>query len=426
MAGARRASTLLATEPAIADGPDDGASLPDGRAGGRLRRRHASATTAGHAGRCATSTCTWPPAPTSASSAAPAAARRRSAGCSPGSGTSRRRPGPHRRGRRARPHAGRAAAPGRGRHPGRRAVPGVGARQPDAVRHPRRHRRRAAWPCSTDVGLGAWFAALPDGLDTVLDGGQGLSAGEGQLLAFARAFLADPAVVVLDEASSRLDPLTEARIGDATRTLLAGRTAVIIAHRLDTLDRVDEIAVLEGGRVVEHGPRVDARRGPDQPLRPAAPHGARRQRRRRVPLDDDAVEEVDRDESTPHPTGPRHLRSGRGRPGASLRNEPRRLPGHLGRLGHLLRRCRCSPASLVKVAARPRGRRRHAAGAWALLGVLGRHRGRALVDPGWCIAVQWHGCWVGWQTVPRVNVLRSLVATPGPAAGGCRARRARR
>ena len=107
------------------------------------------------------------------------------------------------------------------------------------------------------VGLGGWLAALPDGLDTRLDGSQGLSAGEGQLLAFARAFLADPAVVVLDEASSRLDPVTEAHIAEATGDLLEGRTAVIIAHRLDTLDRVDEIAVVDAGRVVEHGTRRD-------------------------------------------------------------------------------------------------------------------------------------------------------------------------
>ena len=105
------------------------------------------------------------------------------------------------------------------------------------------------------LGLGDWVASLPDGLDTVLEGGQGLSAGEGQLVAFARAFLADPGIVVLDEASSRLDPFTEARITSATRRLLDGRTAVVIAHRLETLAEVDEIAVLENGRLVEHGDR---------------------------------------------------------------------------------------------------------------------------------------------------------------------------
>jgi ATP-binding cassette, subfamily B, bacterial len=106
------------------------------------------------------------------------------------------------------------------------------------------------------IGLGAWVASLPDGLDTVLEGGQGLSAGEGQLVAFARAFLADPDIVVLDEASSRLDPFTAERIASATRSLLAGRTAVVIAHRLETLAEVDDIAVLETGRLVEHGNRA--------------------------------------------------------------------------------------------------------------------------------------------------------------------------
>lgn len=109
----------------------------------------------------------------------------------------------------------------------------------------------------SEVGLAGWLAALPDGLDTRLGGGQAVSAGEGQLVAFARAFLADPDLVVLDEASSRLDPVTERRITAATDALLDGRTAVIIAHRLDTLDRVDEVAVLDRGRVVEHGGRRD-------------------------------------------------------------------------------------------------------------------------------------------------------------------------
>jgi ATP-binding cassette, subfamily B, bacterial len=107
-----------------------------------------------------------------------------------------------------------------------------------------------------DVGLDGWLASLPAGLDTVLGSEVGLSAGESQLLAFARALLGDPGLVVLDEASSRLDPATEARLGEVTERLLSGRTAVIIAHRLSTLDRVDHIAVVEAGRVVEHGPRA--------------------------------------------------------------------------------------------------------------------------------------------------------------------------
>jgi ATP-binding cassette, subfamily B, bacterial len=113
------------------------------------------------------------------------------------------------------------------------------------------------------IGLGDWVASLPDGLDTILEGGQGLSAGEGQLVAFARAFLANPGVVVLDEASSRLDPFTGERIASATRRLLDGRTAVVIAHRLETLAGVDEIAVLETGRLVEHGDRDGLAADPD-------------------------------------------------------------------------------------------------------------------------------------------------------------------
>ena len=105
------------------------------------------------------------------------------------------------------------------------------------------------------VGLGAWLDAQPGGLDVALEGGQSVSAGEAQLLAFARAFLADPAVVILDEASSRLDPATEAHITAAMHALLSGRTAIIVAHRLATLDEVDAIAVIDNGRVVEHGPR---------------------------------------------------------------------------------------------------------------------------------------------------------------------------
>ncbi|MDQ3856567.1 MAG: ABC transporter ATP-binding protein/permease, partial [Chloroflexota bacterium] len=107
-----------------------------------------------------------------------------------------------------------------------------------------------------EVGLGSWLAALPDGLDTRLEsGGGGLSAGEAQLLAFARVFLRDPGLVILDEASSRLDPATERLIERAVDRLLRDRTAIIIAHRLATVERADYILVLEGGRVLEAGRR---------------------------------------------------------------------------------------------------------------------------------------------------------------------------
>jgi len=107
------------------------------------------------------------------------------------------------------------------------------------------------------VGLGAWLRRLPDGLATPLgSGGAGLSAGQAQVLACARIFLCDPAVVILDEASSRLDPATEQLVQTALGRLLAGRTGIIVAHRLSTIALADDILVLEGGRVREHGSRV--------------------------------------------------------------------------------------------------------------------------------------------------------------------------
>jgi ATP-binding cassette subfamily B protein len=107
-----------------------------------------------------------------------------------------------------------------------------------------------------DLRLWSWVESLPKGLDTPLAaGGQGLSAGEAQLLAFARVFLKDPGLVILDEASSRLDPFTEALLERAIDRLFQDRTAIIIAHRLQTVQRADQILILENGRVAEHGPR---------------------------------------------------------------------------------------------------------------------------------------------------------------------------
>jgi ATP-binding cassette subfamily B protein len=107
-----------------------------------------------------------------------------------------------------------------------------------------------------DLELSDWFNALPDGLDTRLEtGGRSLSAGEGQLLAMARVFLRDPGLVILDEASSRLDPATEQRIERAIDKLLRNRSALIIAHRLGTVQRADSIMILEEGRIVESGRR---------------------------------------------------------------------------------------------------------------------------------------------------------------------------
>ncbi len=106
------------------------------------------------------------------------------------------------------------------------------------------------------LGLQEWFQKLPKGLDTVLDAnGGGLSAGEAQLLAFMRIFLRNPGLVVLDEASSRLDPATEALIERAVERLVQNRTAIIIAHRLGTVQRADEIMVLDNGQILEYGDR---------------------------------------------------------------------------------------------------------------------------------------------------------------------------
>jgi ABC-type multidrug transport system fused ATPase/permease subunit len=113
------------------------------------------------------------------------------------------------------------------------------------------------WAVLEDLGIGDWVRSLPEQLETMLESGSGgLSAGQAQLLAFARIFLRDPGLVILDEASSRLDPATEALIERAVDRLLEGRTGVIIAHRLATVDRADDILILEDGRVVEHGRRA--------------------------------------------------------------------------------------------------------------------------------------------------------------------------
>jgi ATP-binding cassette subfamily B protein len=104
--------------------------------------------------------------------------------------------------------------------------------------------------------LDEWLESLSEGLDTMLESGSGgLSAGQAQLLAFTRVFLRNPGVVVLDEASSRLDPATEALLERAVDHLLEDRTAIIIAHRLATITRADDIVILEDGKVIESGER---------------------------------------------------------------------------------------------------------------------------------------------------------------------------
>jgi ABC-type multidrug transport system fused ATPase/permease subunit len=112
-----------------------------------------------------------------------------------------------------------------------------------------------------ELGLIEWYRRLPHGLETWIAPG-GLSAGEAQMLALARVFLTDPALVILDEASSRLDPATERLIARALDRLLEGRTGLIVAHRLATLARADDILVLADGRCVEYGPRAQLARDP--------------------------------------------------------------------------------------------------------------------------------------------------------------------
>jgi ATP-binding cassette subfamily B protein len=112
------------------------------------------------------------------------------------------------------------------------------------------------------LALRNWFERQGDGLDTMIAPSE-LSAGEAQLIAFARAFLRDPRVVVLDEAASRLDPQTEAAIDGAITRLLEGRTGIIIAHRLASVERADAVLVMRDGTVAEHGKRETLAANPD-------------------------------------------------------------------------------------------------------------------------------------------------------------------
>jgi ABC-type multidrug transport system fused ATPase/permease subunit len=105
-----------------------------------------------------------------------------------------------------------------------------------------------------EVGAHEFIAALPDGYDTeVQERGASLSVGQRQLLSFARALLADPRILVLDEATSSVDTQTERQIQEALRRLLQGRTSFVIAHRLSTIREADKVVVMHEGRIVELG-----------------------------------------------------------------------------------------------------------------------------------------------------------------------------
>jgi ATP-binding cassette, subfamily B, bacterial len=105
-----------------------------------------------------------------------------------------------------------------------------------------------------ELGLGEWLVSLPNGLRTrVGERGEALSVGERQLVSLARAQIGDPGVLVLDEATSAVDPATERRISEALRRVSAGRTTITIAHRLSTAETADTIFVFDRGRIVERG-----------------------------------------------------------------------------------------------------------------------------------------------------------------------------
>jgi ATP-binding cassette subfamily B protein len=110
---------------------------------------------------------------------------------------------------------------------------------------------------AAELGLTDWLEGLPHGLDTrVGQRGESLSAGERQLVALVRAHLADPDLLVLDEATSAVDPSLEMRIGRALERLMRGRTSVTIAHRLSTAEQADEVVVVDAGRIVQRGPHA--------------------------------------------------------------------------------------------------------------------------------------------------------------------------
>ncbi|GAB3080505.1 ABC transporter ATP-binding protein [Nocardioides zeae] len=165
------------------------------------------------------------------------------------------------------------------------------------------------------LGLGPWVAGLEHGLDTRLGpGGTTLSAGEEQLVAFARLLVRDVQVVVLDEATARMDPRTEMLVVRAADRLLRGRTGLLVAHRLSTTERASRVAVLSDGRVVQQGARgvLAQRPGPFRDLL-------------------DAAEEVDEAEGGPVPEGPTAATPGPAGIGAVRRRgepPPSRDPGH--------------------------------------------------------------------------------------------------
>lgn len=125
----------------------------------------------------------------------------------------------------------------------------------DNIRYPRPDAPESdVLAAANGVGAGDWIASLPDGLETeVGEFGKALSMGQRQLVALARLLLQDPAIVILDEATASVDPLTEAQIQEGLDVALAGRTSLVIAHRLSTIEHADRIVVLRKGKIIEEG-----------------------------------------------------------------------------------------------------------------------------------------------------------------------------
>jgi ATP-binding cassette subfamily B protein len=117
---------------------------------------------------------------------------------------------------------------------------------------------REIWDVCRAMGIHEWLQSLPEGLDTpVRERGGRFSAGERQLVALGRAFLVEPVVIVLDEATSNLDPETEVQVEGALRILFEGRTAVVIAHRLRSAERADRVVMIDAGSIVADGTHTD-------------------------------------------------------------------------------------------------------------------------------------------------------------------------
>jgi ATP-binding cassette, subfamily B, bacterial len=116
----------------------------------------------------------------------------------------------------------------------------------------------------TELGLIDWAEGLPGGLATpVGERGEALSVGERQLVALVRAYVADPDLLVLDEATSAVDPATEVRLQRTLDAVTRGRTTVVIAHRLSTAQSADEVIVFDRGRIVQRGPHSELVAQPD-------------------------------------------------------------------------------------------------------------------------------------------------------------------